>query len=342
MRNNEITLDKFYNLKRYINAYNINDIIDAHKKLIGKNAKDETTRINDCGIKFIYELLMVDWGRSFVYEYTDAAKDFMNSKYLSNYIKHELKKMLGKMNYYTKSNDFYNEIMKKLLNSNKAFNDMNKNEIKYLYFHLKKCMSNKEITSKVDTRIARCFNLLLYKLNGEGVKSLLKDEECISKSKLANHILLTSGLNDRASYYSGRGVNYSDLSDKHLTEIFIKLSRIDINYAINFMNMVIDMKTLGATEFINSFKELVKNNFNIMDTKLTNNNVSLDDVHGETRDVVAFLSIISSRDKDDEEYQILQSDRMKRAFLIDIKNMMKKSNLKLYKKIENTYICGNR
>jgi len=141
---------------------------------------------------------------------------------------------------------------------------------------------------------------------------------------------------------------FSDRNDEREKESATTSEKIDIScykcliLTNNFMNMVIDMKILGATEFINSFKELVKNNFNIMDTKITNNNVSLDDVHGETRDVVAFLSIISSRDRDDEEYQILQSDRMKRAFLIDIKNMMKKSDLKLYKKIENTYICGNK
>ena len=92
MNFNEVTLERYYNLQRYINSCNINDIIEAHKELKGKNAKDEITRINDCGIKFIYELLMVDWGRSIVYEYSDAAKDFMNSKYLSNYIKYELKK----------------------------------------------------------------------------------------------------------------------------------------------------------------------------------------------------------------------------------------------------------
>ena len=46
MRNNEITLERYYNLQRYINSCNINNIIEAHKELKGKNAKDETTRIN--------------------------------------------------------------------------------------------------------------------------------------------------------------------------------------------------------------------------------------------------------------------------------------------------------
>ena len=274
MNFNEVTLERYYNLQRYINSCNINDIIEVHKELKGKNAKDEITRINDCGIKYIYELLMVDWGRSIVYEYSDAAKDFMNSKYLSNYIKYELKKMLCKMNYYAENNYFYNENIKRILNSNKSLNEMNEDEIKYIFSHLKSCMSKREISSQVDTKIVECFNLLLYKLNGEGVKSLLKDNNYISKSTLANHILLTSGLNNRASFYSGRGVNYSDLSDKHLTEIFRKLTKIDINYAINFMDMVLNIKTLGATEFINAFKDLAENNFNLENLKTKTSNVS--------------------------------------------------------------------
>ena len=73
--------------------------------------------------------------------------------------------------------------------------------------------------------------------------------------------MITSGLNPRASYYSGRGVMYCDLNPDNLTAIFSKLLKIDTKFALNFVKMVLDMKTLGATEFINSFTSLGINNF---------------------------------------------------------------------------------
>ena len=335
MKNNEIKMGHFEFLKGYMNSSCINYIIESHKELIGKKAKDKYTEINDCGVEMIRHLLNRDWGRSIVYEYSDAAKNFMNSKYLSNYIKHELKKMLGKMNYYAKTNDYYNDDMKKLLNSNKTLNEMDENEIKYIFNHLKFCMYNKELKLYVDTKIVECFNLLLYKLDGKGINSLLKDDNYINKTSLANHILLTSGLSERASFYSGRGVNYGDLSDKHLLEIFRKLIKLDLNYAVNFVKMVMEMKTLGATEFINSFKDLVNHNFNFEESKTNDKNISLDDVHGEARNIVAFASILSSYNKEDEDYQIRQSDRMKGSFLFYVKSILEEINPKLSEEIKN-------
>ena len=39
---------------------------------------------------------------------------------------------------------------------------------------------------------------------------------------------------------------------------------------------------------------------------------------------------------------MLQSERIKRAFLFDIKNILEKTNPKLFEKIQNTYIYGKR
>lgn len=342
MKFNEIKMDDFNYLKRNMDSSDINYIIDCHKKLIGKKAQDKYSKINDCGVDAIRYLLKIDWGRSIVYKYSNGTIDFMKSRYLSNYIKHKLKKMLGEMDSYAKNNEFYNDIMKKLLNSNKVLNDMSEEEIKYIFGHLKYCMSKREVTYNVDTKIVECFNLLLYKLDGKGIVSLLKDNNYINKITLANHILLTSGLNDRASFYSGRGVNYSDLSDKHLLEIFRKLIKIDLNYGVNFVNMIMDMKTLGATEFIETFKEFAKNNFNLENFYIKQSNISLEDVHGEARNIVAFASIISSRNKEDEYYQIRQSERMKSSFLFYVRSILEDINPRLNDEIQAGYVYRRR
>lgn len=319
----EITMEKYGYLKGYIGAGKEEYIIEAHKELIGKTCKDEYSEIKDCGMEFIRKLLTNDWGRSIVYEYSEGAKNFMQSKYLSNYLKHNLKKMLGEMNFTSQEKIFYPDEMIRLLNSSKTLNEMTEEEIKYIFNHLKMCMSNKIIKNSVDTKVVKCFNLLLYKLNGKGAVALLKDYNYITKSELANHILLTSGLTDRASYYSGRGVNYSDLSDRNLVAIFKKLMVIDINYALNFVEMVLSMKTIGATEFINSFKDLAENNFNYDALKVSDNNITLDGVYGEQSVAVGLASIFSAINNKDEDYQIRQSDRIKRTFLFDIKPILK-------------------
>lgn len=342
MRYNKIKIEDFNYLKRHMDSSDVDYIIECHKKLIGKKTEDNHSKINNCGIEAIRYLLNVDWGRSIVYKYDDGAIDFMKSRYLSNYIKHELKKMLGKMNYYAKNDDFYNDNIKKLLNSDKILNEMSEEEIKFIFNHLKYCMSNIEVKYNIDTKIVECFNLLLYKLDGKGVTSLLKDDNYINKTSLANHILLTSGLNDRSSFYSGRGVNYSDLSDKHLLEIFRKLIKIDLNYAINFVNMIMDMKTLGATEFIDSFKELAQNNFSLDDLRIKRCNISLDGIHSKARDVVAYASIINSYNKEDEYYQIRQSDRMKSSFLSYVRTILEKINPRLNEEIQSGYIYRRR
>ena len=337
MKYNEIKMEEFDNLKIKMNGKNINNIIEIHKKLIGKKAKDKYFEINDCGLKALWYLLNIDWGRSIVFQYNSGAIDFIKSKYLSDYIKNELKTMLGKMNYYSKTNDYYNDNMKNLLNSNKSLNEMSEEEIKYIYNHLKKCMYNKNLTSNIDTTIVSCFKLLLYKLDGKGIASLLKDDNFITKTTLADHILLTTGLNNRSSYYSGRGVNNRDLSNKNLTEIFRKLIKIDFNYGVNFIKMIMEMKTLGATEFIDSFKELAENNFNFEDVKIKNSNISLDNVYDEDRNVVAIMSILSSN-KEDMGYQIHLSNQMKRAFLNDIRVVLKEINPEMSEIIQKKYI----
>lgn len=320
MKSNEIKLDDYVILKNNMTSSNIDSIIESHKKLIGKKVNVNKPAINNCGIEALMYLLTLDWGRNIVYQYNDASKDFMKSKYLSNYIKYELKKMLVKMNYYADSDKYCNDKIKKLLNSNKTLSDMTEEEIKYLFSHVKESISNFEVPNKVDTKIANCFNELLYKLDGEGIKSLLKDDEFIEKSSLVSHILLTSGLSNRSKYYSGRGVNFIDLDQRNLLEIFKKLLKIDINYAISFVNMVMELKTLSATEFIESFELLAKENFDLNNYRAHKN-----------YELVEY-------DNDD----IMGTNIMKNYFLTDVKDILEGINPKLNSKIEYGYIYRRR
>ena len=53
--------------------------------------------------------------------------------------------------------------------------------------------------------------------------------------------------------------------------------------------MVRKMETLGATEFINSFIGFANKGFKSDSLKTENSNISLDGVHGEARDTIAFI-----------------------------------------------------
>ena len=134
-------------------------------------------------------------------------------------------------------------------------------------------------------------------------------------------MLWTSGLNDRASYYSGRGVNFSDLGAQNLVAIFEKLLRLDVNYALNFAKMVCLMRTLGATEFINTFFKFAENDFSTDGLFFDKKNESLDGVYDEERNMVGFATLVSALSRgNDDEYQYKASENMKKAFLSRIED----------------------
>ncbi len=286
------------------------ELIEIHKGLIGKTSNN-FFEITDCGVSFVENLLSRDWGRSIVYLYSEGAQNFIKSKYLSDYFKESIKELLSSK-----------QLSKKLsnaLNSDKAINDMSESEIRMIHSSIKdfyKKSKNEEITN-----VASSFMTYLYQLDGKGVISYIKKN--VNCYDLANHILLTSGLSDRASYYSGRGVNRGDLNEKNLTSIFKKLLKLDPNSAIEFAEMVKQMKTLGATEFINSFKNFAYNGFKVENINPEESNISVDGLHDEARDVVAFLSIYSTlRRGDDTEYQMAASEGIKHSFISTIRPVL--------------------
>ena len=292
----------------------VEDVIEKHKLLRGKSCSDDDKTISDYGVKFVYDLFNEASGRTIVYNYNEGTQEFFESKYLSDYYKYSIKELL-------KDDNLDNEKLLDILNCDKDVNDMSEEDIKLLYSAIKDHYS---IEENNEYNVSNYFISYLYKLNGEGPTSYLKHN--IPASKIASRIMWTSGLNDRASYYSGRGVNYSDLGVNNLVAMYEKLLRLDVNYAFNFAKMVCLMKTLGATEFINTFFSFAKNGFSTdgLFFKADGSNCSFNDAYGEERDVIAFATLMSSLSKGDDEYQLRASQNMKRMFLRTIKDYVDK------------------
>ena len=255
-------LDKVIENYGYYDAFvdgisSLNDYIEVLESLSGK--KDEKNKIGDCGVEFIKNLLERDCNRTIVYNYSNAAKEFLSSKYLSDYFKKGIKEHI--IRDMEANNDFKgnvtNELME-LLDSEKLINDMSEEEIGNILSICKKLSYNPECRT-----INNCFYQLLYKLDGEGVISYIRNNT--NPGILAAIILETSGINNNASWYSGRGVNPNDLDYTNLITIFEKLAKYDINYAYSFTKMVKGMDLLGATEFINSYNRLSYNDFEYTD-----------------------------------------------------------------------------
>lgn len=319
VNNAEISMDDYRKIESRIDSMTSEEqLIETHKQLIGSSFKSDYWKVNDCGVEFIGKFLSRDWGRSIVYHYSQGAQDFIHSKYLSDYFKNSIKELLLEEN-------VSDEILS-ILNSDKLINDMTEEEILLIHSAIKDFY--RKSTDLDKDNVANYFMSFLYKLNGKGVVSYIKNN--VNNNDLASRILTTSGLNDRASFYSGRGVNYGDLSDKNLEEIFRKLLKIDLDYAMNFIDMVRQMKTLGATEFINSFKRFASNDFKSDLSNVEDSNVSLDGVYDEARDVIAFSSIFSLMSRgNDQDYQTRASEQMKNVFISRIKPILKSIDIDL-------------
>ncbi len=300
----EISMDNYDKILSCLDS-NVTEkeLIQAHKKLIGKTCKNRYYEVKDCGVKFIEDFLFRDWGRSLVYVYSNGAEKFTQSKYLSDYFKSSIKELLESEN--------ISDEVKSAINSDKLFNDMSEEEIKAIYSSIQDFYKK---ASPRPVNIADYIMFYLYKLDGKGVTSFIKNN--VNSRDLASHILCTCGLNDRASYYSGRGVNYSDLSGNNLVAIFNKLLKLDKNYAIEFVEMVKQMKTLGATEFINSFMNFAANGFKTENLQLDDSNISVDGLYDETRDTAAFVSILTAMSRgNDMNHQVYASNEMKNSFI---------------------------
>ena len=311
----EISMDDYKEIESRIDSMTTEEeLIESHKRLVGKTCKSDYYEIKDCGVDFIKKFLSRDWGRSIVYRYSKGAEDFIKSKYLSDYFKTSIRELLS-------SEELSEEVIN-AINSDKLINEMSAEELSGIYSSLKEFYSK---STQETVNIADSIMSFLYKLNGKGVASFIKNN--VNNRDLASHILLTSGLNDRAGYYSGRGVYYGDLNEKNLIAIFGKLLKLDQSYATEFVEMVKQMKTLGATEFINSFMNFAASGFKSEHLKNEDSNISLDGLHGQARDTAAFVSIISALGRgNDMDYQVIASERMKYSFISRISSILMEIN----------------
>ena len=303
-KNNKISMEEY---RYYVNAL---DLKDALERLKGKCIYSEN--IEDCGVNFVKDLLKRDWGRSIVYTYTKRELDFIKSKYLSDYFKDSIKELLNNTTIITKE-------IEDILNSSKDINQMSEEEVKML----KDAISEyyRIYTKSPKPNISGIFVSYLFKLDGNGVTSFIKNN--INREAIASQILLTSGLNDRASFYSGRGVMYCDLNEQNLVAIFGKLLKLETCYAIAFVDMVYQMNTLGATEFINTFMSFASNGFKNDTPQNKESNISLNGAYEEARDTVAFVSIFSAVSRgNDTAYQISASETMKHLFISRIRPVL--------------------
>ena len=279
----EIDIKEYFALENKIDSLTKKEeFIDIHRYLMDKTCGCDYLDIKDCGFQFIMALLSRDFGRTYVYKYKDGAKEFIESKYLFDYFK----------SYF----DF---------DSKKDISDMSEIEIKPLY-------------DSLNDEDKQVFKAYLYKLNSDSVNKFIKKN--IDSKTLASDILSSSGLSSLASTYVGRGVNYGDLNDFNLNAIFNKLFAIDKNYAFNYVDMVLNMETLGATEFINAFKSLAGNGFIYDEDHINSSKVSLDGLYGDLRDIIATSALHYSLDQD-YDYQKFATEQIKLAFILKNKEV---------------------
>jgi len=292
----------------------------AHEKLINKKSVNGSYEIKDCAVNFIEAFFNLEWGRSYVFLYTNGAKKFIHSKYLSDYFKNSIKSLL------TCEDEVEAEENKLhiILNGDKLINDMTLDELQLLYDSI--TAFYKSVDGDVAPNIASSFVTFLYKLDGKAVQQFIKKN--IDNNELAKQILLTSGLHYSGSYYSGRGVNLGDLNSTNLISIFEKLFKLDINYAYMFVKMIKNMKTLGATEVINSFYNLASNEFVLADSTVKEKNISLDGSYGKGREIVAVASFVSAMHRSgNNEYQVEASEQIKNSFIVYVTPILKEVDL---------------
>lgn len=309
---NKIDYQIYREYERNLSSLNQKQLNDALNTLKGKSTQDEYEELDDCAVSLLSKFLRLDWGRSIVFEYSPSQKKFLHSKELSNYFKESVKELLG---------DSISKQLESLLSSEKDINDMTEEEIKAIYTEVENYyrVNGKSPKSNISSKLMSYF----HKLDGKGVVSYIKNTT--HPAELAKEILYTCGLNARSSYYSGRGVNYGDLNDKNLVAIYKKLLKFDPAYARDFVELVNNMRTLGATEFIDSFINFGYSNFSLRQDVISDENVSLNGVYGDARYVVAAISMFEFGRRN-EGYQTSATQDMKDAFNHKIEYIQDKLN----------------
>ena len=285
---------------------------EKHRCLIGNSCYE--IGIEDCGVAYVSSLLKFDIGRLEPYEFNENTMSFFRSSYLSTYYKNSIRKLL--------KDEILDESTINTLSSEKDINDMTEEEIKALKEAIDNycCKEDREYTPNVSYYLVN----YLYKLNGNGPTSYIKNN--IPGYKIAEHIMYTSGISStRPDFYSGRGVKTCDLDSPQLVSIFLKLVTLDKNYAISFAKMVLSMKILGATEFMESFYTLASNHFEFEKENISTDNNSLNSTPRDRLIPQAFATVVTVLgERHSESVDIELTEFMKKSFIRKIKPVLDK------------------
>lgn len=107
----------------------------------------------------------------------------------------------------------------------------------------------------------------------------------IANDKIAVEMLLHAGFDKKLGHYEKCGVNLEDLNATKLLIIFNDLDHIAHLPALEFVDMVNAMPTLGAKEFIINFVRFARNEFSLSDLKLVDDKDSNFNKSEITRDI---------------------------------------------------------
>lgn len=308
MQNNKIEYKEYSELLHHINLTSYDRMIEIHKSLVKKSCDDSYIKIDDCGVDILKSFLTYDRYNTYDF-YKCHGNAFVQSEYLSNYFKESLKEFF--------LDERISERVVNALESEKTFNEMDARDIKAINTYVNAYKNNKH-----GDNVSEIFLNYIMKLDGEGPKTFVK--EYIDKRIIIDDILSTSHMSSRASYYSGRGVTCSDLNSDILINIFKKLYRLDKKYAIEFIKMISKMETLEATPFIENLYEFANNGFKIEGLKIKNDNVSLDGVYDNARDLVLLSSLCSFNKSKDRGHDISISNDIKERFIWMVSPMVEK------------------
>lgn len=257
----EKSYEEFQEIKSKIATMTCEELVETYRSLIGKVC---------CGkplhVKFIFEIIHKDYGSNIPVEFGQNLVDFLGSKEVSDYLKIWMYEK-SKSNNLPGKNPKLIENALKIAKSDKNINDFTEEEFATIY------LAFQGIPHSLENEI---INIAL-RYNSEGSTEFLNN--WAYSETLIKKILRTSGLNDDAEYYFGRGVRRSDLSEAHLKSVYDKLKKISKEKAENFLKMVMDMNTLGATEFIKSLYNLARNGY-IYDKKVIVKVVKNSDING--------------------------------------------------------------
>lgn len=222
----------------------------------------------------------------------------------------------------------YPEILS-ILNSDKQINDMSEEEIKTIYSVVADIIINANREGKNISSIANNIGDYLFRLNGPGVTSFIINNA--DRQSLANCILNISGINiDINSYMLGYGVDLEKLNSNNLYIIFEQLLKLNRDYAIEFVNMVMNMKVLDVIAFINTFNKFVANEFRIDESMIARND-SYKDIYSRNNDKTHMLLSTMFNLPNKQTSLDITSD-IKRDFLLQVMSIMNRYDPEFVKK----------